>query len=394
MKKSTVVLHVAIVIYLLVVYTEGFSYRFWEDSFGKTISITTTLISFLFYILYLFSREWNNNYFSKILISLPLFVFISLVMKSFILSERFIDLFNLLHLGALTSFSIIQKFKVKEREIIIALTIFLLLTIAIQIYQQYFTSVYLFGISERGIESGERWGYNLRNGLMRFQVGCPLIAFLLTFKYWQNILEKRKIIYVFLFIVSLSSLYFYLTRQFIISVIITLLISASQFSGRGGKKYVFLMSFIFATFIVYFYDELLGFIIKSSREDSYSIDIRLECISFFFKQSFDDPLFFLLGHADSAVQITWKENYGFYASDIGVIGQLYVRGIIYVLLFFLTIKKVLFNYRDIVPLYIRLFFISILFLCLTYFPYMNACLSVLWVLVLSVLKMHLNDTKL
>ena len=188
------------------------------------------------------------------------------------------------------------------------------------------------------------------------------------------------------------SIYFYLTRQILITIIATLGIT---FLLDKKKHWSIIFLFIFATVILYFYwENLFGFFVKDYEETQhYTTDIRIECAEFVIPKILDNPLVAIVGHGHLPIERNSWYDMGYHLSDIGFIGESFYYGIVWVVGYFFVVYGIVMKHRKEIPLYIRLYVICTALPSFMIFPYHNEMGILTWACVLYICSLNIQSSK-
>ena len=140
---------------------------------------------------------------------------------------------------------------------------------------------------------------------------------------------------------------------------------------------------------------------EQTKEESTEDNIRLLSATYFWEESLKSPLTFLFGygvhHPDSGfgdLMSHLNEDYGFYISDVGFIGQIYQKGLFYVLTTYWLFYKIYFRFKKQLPLYVKM---MVLF-CVPMTPMIFAMYSPLyycvWIMMIYIVDLHVNKSPL
>lgn len=286
---------------------------------------------------------------------------------------------------------ILKKYHVKESSIIISLTIFAIMTSVIQIFEQIHPEFAIFGVIDPTAENYMGEIADIRNNLYRLRVGSLFIQSFCFFYYWDQIISKKKYIYIILELLFLTSIYLYLTRQVIIAVISTCVFSM-LLQKSGASKRILLSLLIALGFVVFInFEVLFGSLVSDYTDNTYTTDIRWECMSNTLIWQFSNisSLFLGAGYPKRLLQ-SWYDI-GYDMSDIGFFGAGFHYGILWTFAYFFFILKVLKTYKHILPNYIILYIISTAIMSLFIFPYTNAPGFFVWTCMLYILSIHVED---
>ena len=89
-----------------------------------------------------------------------------------------------------------------------------------------------------------------------------------------------------------------------------------------------------------------------------------------------------------------NQDYGFYTSDIGFVGQIYEKGIIYVLATYWIFYKLYFRLKMKTPLYIKMMVLFCVPMTPMIFPTINPLHSFVWMMMLYIVDQHENKSPL
>lgn len=299
---------------------------------------------------------------------------------------------NVLDWTLLSSFFFIfSKYKVKETTIIGGLTLFAIVTAMIQIYEQIHPENAIFGIinPEDMDEGGDIAA--IRNDLYCLKVGSYLLQMFCYFYWWQKLLRRLTIKNIFIVSLLAVSIYLYLTRQVLISVIA---ISAFSIILSKGRNTVIISTFIIITAAVllfYHWDILFGNLIKDYSNDSYTTDIRFEFISYIGQYYIMHPFDTLLGQLHSPIEFVWRESKRYFISDIGFIGVIFYFGIFWLYRYFNYIYTTIRYFRKKIPSYLLLYILGCSVVCLFVFSYTTAVNMFVWICLLYISSLYIDE---
>lgn len=284
------------------------------------------------------------------------------------------------------------NFNIKEETIISGLTIFAVLTSIIQIIQQFLPEYAIFGIIDPVSEEYGGEIATIRNGLYRFRVGNCFIQMFCFFYYWHLLMKKINVKTIILVAIFAISIYLYLTRQIMMSVIATCMISFILFRNIKSNMAIIIVV-LFAILLYAYWDLLFARLISDYYDDTYTTDIRFAFLSwthdFFQKNIFT----FILGEGHSARIFNLIQR-GFYVSDIGFIGTIFYFGILWPLVYFKLVYDLLVKYNRFIPDYIRSFVLASCLINLFIFSYTNALSMILWAIVIYISSLYINGGKI
>ena len=84
-----------------------------------------------------------------------------------------------------------------------------------------------------------------------------------------------------------------------------------------------------------------------------------------------------------------KENYMIVVTDIGIIGQWFIYGLIWIILYVFMVFNIVIRYRKKIPLYIRLFVIGTFINSAWIFPYRREYEFFIWTVVLYISSIYI-----
>ena len=89
-----------------------------------------------------------------------------------------------------------------------------------------------------------------------------------------------------------------------------------------------------------------------------------------------------------------NQDFGFYTSDIGFVGQISEKGIIYVLAKYWIFYKLYFRLKMKTPLYIKMMVLFCVPMTPMIFPTINPMHSFVWMMILYIIDQHENKSSL
>lgn len=306
---------------------------------------------------------------------------------------------NLFVASIFCSYFVFHYLCISERALIKALSIISLIVLVIQIVQQIFPDQAMFSMyteqmrEEMGLSSDYITGQ--RNGLYRFiPISVNIPVFLICY-YFAKTLSNYKLKYLVLVSAFLVSMYLMLTRMFMVCTGICCLYIL--FSIKSAKKTMF-MSFaliIGVIVISYFYADALFGELFTSEESGIDVSskARLGCVPFFLSQTFDNPVLFLFGHGYPEHLWKWGANLGYWYNDIGILGQLYTYGVIWVFVYFKLVYWLLVKMKRKIPIYLRAYILGMLCICYMMPSYaINLEITLLWCIILYIADLYISKS--
>ena len=286
-------------------------------------------------------------------------------------------------------FFVFAKYKINEKTIVTSMVTFGVATASIQIIEQIFPEMAIFGSFDL---EDDNYGFaigNMRNNLYRFRVGSSAVQLFCLFFFWQKVRERFTPLSFAMLLLFSISVYLYLTRQIILAALATIAIS---FLIKKKIHFSVILLFLLGIAGLYIYwDALFGDFIRDYDESGhYTTDIRIECAQFVIKKIFDNPIAMIVGHGHLPVE--WKNwyNMGYFLSDIGFIGESFYYGIPWAIAYFYMVIRILVVYKKRIPLYIKLYVLCVTISSMMIFPYHAEMGLIVWSCVLYICSLHTN----
>lgn len=384
------VVHILGILLFVILATNGLYYIHWNEHLP---SIYIQGIVFLLPFFYIFNYSYcNRQEQSGIILIIAFIPFISTLLKMLSTGESYLSIAAPILLGcAFFIYFVFWRFQFKEEYFVISFIIIGSITFIIQLLQLFGGMDVLFdSVRNTDIEGGAR------NGIYRYGVGSSFIQLFCLYYFWEKSSKKVISLYFLIFTLFALSVYLYLIRQIMISSIITIALSLLFLTERRNSKTkigILISIIVFLLLVNYYWEALFANIIKDTRADTYSLDIRFKAWTFFLHKSMDNPMMFLLGHGESLMEDMWR-NIGLYASDIGFIGELYHYGLIWVLAYFYMVYQIVYRYRREVPLYIKLYMIGTMINSSMIFPYHRFPTAFIWCSIYYIANLHIRKARL
>ena len=196
------------------------------------------------------------------------------------------------------------------------------------------------------------------------------------------------------------SVYLTLTRQVMAACIFAVFIS-SFLGDKNAKKRALLLGAIFIIGLYGYYDVLFSSLSEQTEDETTDDNIRLFSAAYFWNESLNSPLTFLFGYGNHYYASAFgkfmkrlNEDYGFYIGDVGFIGQIYQKGVLYVIMTYWLFFKLYFRFKRQIPQYIKM---MVLF-CVPMTPMIFAMYSPLyyglWIMLIYITDLHINKSPL
>lgn len=369
--------------------TQLFNYVDWQKTGLQGLLYASFLVFIILTADFLLKKQLSNLMMGKYCLLLSCEVLFSIIAACTIGSSQLnFEIYDGIRvaLGFLIYFYL-TKFKISEKNILQAITTITIINLFLQLWQLNNTNNILFGLTANGFT-----GYQ-RNGILRFFIGSPYSAFVVLFYNWSNLLKKINAKNLILCILSIVSIYLFLTRQYLVAVGATLLLATTfQLRGKTGKKpFIILCISIVAAIVCY--ENFLSDFVSITQNETYSTDIREKSSVFFFQQSFDNLALFFFGHGHPPILVQWGKTLGFWNSDVGFIGELYCLGFFFILTFFFSVYIILKRIRVAVPLYIQMYVCASILCSPMVFPTHSCPQAMLWGIILYLIDYNLKRNK-
>lgn len=393
-----------ILIVLLLFTNNFFSYTNWDETLEGQIS-------FFIYggiiLTFLSGKKTTSEKmnFQSIIFCLTLFPFLTILMSIVEFDQHPIYSFKVLFPNFVwLLYFLLHKYNVREKMLINIMIFFVIIILAIQIIQQFTYPNALFGVYSKEQQSIFSLDdkVEVRNGLYRFRLyGSYLISMIILFFHWIKLQKKYSIKNVIIIFVAFLSIYLTLVRQLQAATILTIIFSFIFIRSSKAKLWATVSSVIFAIILYFYSDELFYKLALQTAEESSKDNIRLLSLAFYWQKITQDPFTFLFGYGLPAnnsnfghLSQLWNNTYHFYTSDIGLVGQWFHYGIVYILLYLYIIYILLIKYRKTIPAYIRLFVFSTFLTIAMIYPLSGPFNYIIWCFVLYITDLHINKSKL
>lgn len=240
----------------------------------------------------------------------------------------------------------------------------------------------------------------IRNGLLRLRYDTTMAMFCL-FLFWCKFLRNTNLKDLLLSALMLLSIYLSLTRLRIFGAIVPLIYSILNLKNKGINIKLFITFGVTLILVFYFSDNLFGFFIDKTTSDAANdTNIRDYSIIYFWKDTTDDWLKIIIGngipHQDSLLgkHLIKINSMGYYADDVGVIGQWWYFGIIYIITWISVLYKILWKFRKVLPQYIKLYFLGTTAISFYFYPLAHEKGWLIWVLILYIADKEIQKYKI
>lgn len=342
---------------------------------------------FLYFIQYR-NRYIPFKYYTLFLILWPITCHIYSILNDGIFSEDIIQ--SLPWLFVSTLFMIFHRFHLSETRVLLILGIVAITTVTIQIVQQAEPMFIVFG-DINGDQLGDTISSGERNGIIRLFVGCYLLQMFMLCFFWCKFMQTFRIHWGLLSVLLLYSIYMYLTRQILLSVLLTLALSFFMFKGKGVRIFAICVLTIMLAALAVFWEDLFGEMIRDSKDDTFSQAIRFEFIGNITAYFFTHPIGAFFGHGFTVPLIQEWIHKLYHLSDIGLFGEAFTYGWPWVVAYLYVAYRILITYRHKIPLYIQLYIISTGIIAIFIFPYRNRIELYTWISMLYISSLYISD---
>lgn len=296
------------------------------------------------------------------------------------------------------SYFIIHYLKVPENVLIKSLTVVGLLVLLIQVYQNIHPEQALFSMytEEMRQELGLSADYvsGTRNGLYRFIPIAQHLPLMLFCYYLSKMLSNYKPLYLILTCAFAASIYLMLTRMFMVCAGFCFVFMYLSLDRKRKSKVGMRIVLILGLILLFFYWDTLFSSLFSSKESDidYSGQARLGCYSFLFEQTISNPILFITGHGYPALLWQWGVKLGYWYNDIGIFGQVYPYGIIWLIVYFRMVYWVLIKQRHKLPVYIRSYIFGLFCICMVMTTYATLDTVLLFCIIMYISDLYISKS--
>lgn len=284
--------------------------------------------------------------------------------------------------------------RVSEKTLLISIVIYSIMLLGICFMQNMEPDIRLFG------QNYDDMGYvreDFRNGILRIRIDGIIWTLIAFFFYVFRSIEYNSFKNTLFTILFAVTIYLSITRQIIVSALLSPAFVILFYNVKFKKGLLFFYLVIGGIFLIFYFDSLFGFFIESTTTDiSDDGYIRYFSYVYYLNHICDNILSLLFGHGYALEgyelarlrEVLW--GYGYYASDIGLVGLVYDRGIIYVMIFLYIMYNVVWKYRKVLPYYLVAFVIARLITSVMIYPMHLIQVAVL----LYIVDLYINNSKL
>lgn len=342
---------------------------------------------FLYFIQYR-NRYIPFKYYTLFLTLWPISCHIYSILNEGIFSEDIIQ--SLPWLFVSTLFMIFYRFRFSETRVLLILGVVALTTVTIQITQQIEVMPVVFG-DINGDQLTETISSGERNGIMRLFVGCYLLQMFMLCYFWCKFMQTFRLRWGLLSALLLYSVYMYLTRQILLSILLTITISFFMFKNKSVRIFAICVFTIMLAVLAVFWEELFGEMVRDSKDDTFSQAIRFEFIEYILIYFVTHPIGAIFGHGFTLPLIQEWIHKLYHLSDIGLFGEAFTYGWPWVVAYIYVAYHILITYRHKIPIYIQLYIISTGIISIFIFPYRNRIELYTWISMLYISSLYISD---
>lgn len=263
----------------------------------------------------------------------------------------------------------------------------------IQIFQQFFPGMAVFGVYNADNDGNSEVMVEIRNGLYRYRLSGVFFVIFCLYYYWTKLLNKITIKNIVIFTLFFVSMYLFLTRQIMFATLLTLSLSSFFITNKKRRFIILIITIIFVGVIFIYSDALFGELINKTQEQVSEEDIRAIALSVYWDRIISNPLTFFLGNGYPPEFFYLQKNMRLFTSDIGFIGQIYHYGILWVLFYFYMVYVLVVKYRKIIPLYIRLFLFGTTINSIMVFPCSSPNEFFIWISVMYICSLYITNKR-
>lgn len=393
-------LYVILIVAFVLLLSNGLKYSYWNPTYGGWITKLIYLY-FIWFFIRLSTRNPNYHFRTEVLL-LTFLQLPSMVNAWMYFNQSFIQSLTVdLAAFSYVTYFMLHHYRVEERTIMKAILFMALLIVGIQLFQQFSYPNCWFGIHDEEKQAITKELAEQRNGLWRFRMHingfytCPIL-----FAAWIWLQRKFDIRTMIVCSLLMVSVYLTLTRQVMVACIFAVFMS-SFIGEQKNKKAALLLGLLFIVGLYEYYDVLFSSLSEQTQEDSTEDNIRLFSAIYFWEESLKSPLTFLFGYGNNNANSAYgdlisrmSEDYGLCTSDVGFIGQIYEKGLLYVLVTYWIFYKLYFRLKTKTPLYIKMMVLFCVPMTPMIFPTISALSSFVWVMMIYIADLHVNKSPL
>lgn len=373
----------------LLLYSHFFNFLFWANTKAPIVLWSFIIVCVIISVMHTpqFLKQHDCN--KKILQLMVLMPLIASGVKILVTDQGFeTERISFLLVCSVFQYNMLKICRTTEQDIILAIIFFGIITFIIQVYQQY--NPPFFGI----IYNDENMIGFQRNGIYRYFIGTFFISILMMMYFWNKITTSFNVIYALLFVLFSASMYLYVTRQLMIVSFLTIALSCLKINKSRNWLFITFLFCLIIYLLIDNYDVLFGDLTESYKSDSFTTDIRQECLIYTIGEIFSNPILALLGHGrDVQFELACAKR-DYYMADIGFVGQIFYYGILWVLCYFIFAYRVIVKYRKLIPNYVTLFVITTLLLSISISLFSTNVDMFLWICIMYISHIYIDKQEI
>lgn len=388
-----------LIVILIILTTNCFEYKNWNKTYTGWLQHIIFFIFFISYCLGLIKTKKCN--FKNEITILMIIPFCSMINSMNYFNQSFYGSFVALSGSfAWIIYFLLHKYNVSEEIILRTFLFIALLIVGLQVVQQFTYPHVAFGIAAK---DDNTWGVELaeqRNGFWRFRMhNNAYFTTPILFALWIRFKRTFNWSLMPLIVLLLISVYLTLTRQIIAACLIV--IFCSFLIGKKVKITTIILIILLLVGLYYSYDFLFSSFTEQTKEENTENNIRILAATYYWNESIRTPWTFLFGYGLPATKGTYldyilqiRNLYKFYTTDVGFVGQIYERGILYVIACYILMYRLFVQLKNKIPEYIRLFVLFTGIMSPMIFPYIETTQFIIWGMLLYICDLHINNSPL
>ena len=146
---------------------------------------------------------------------------------------------------------------------------------------------------------------------------------------------------------------------------------------------------ILSLVLLQYSSELFKELFNRTKTELVSMNVRVISTGFYWEKICENPITFLFGNGHPTLLSKWAKK-GLFPSDIGLIGEMFYYGILWIILYLYTVYLILVKYGKRLPLYIKLFVFGTFTNSIMIFPYRNDAEYFVWTTILYLASLYLG----
>lgn len=371
--------------YFFLIFTSGvFRYKGWDPTHSGRCSYFVFLLIALYTLWQRKCLPSAGMSFKHEVIVLTLLPLLCLITKTLVNGEPWYEeCIHILHPLCFLAYFIYFISETRENDILHAFTILGLAIFVIQIVQIITPEWAVFGINKNDeiIE--------MRNGIPRFRLETYFITILCLYYYWNKMCVRLSVCNIFLFIIFFCSLYLYLTRQLIFASLVTILCTRLFVNSSKVNIKVVCIILVLAFGLLLTYDTLFKTLTTQTVKELNTQNIRWIDLNYYWGKICKNPFSFLFGSGHLAEYKRYA-NVGMYTRDIGIIGKMYHYGFLWVLMYGYMLYLILWKYRNLLPIYIKMYVFGTSVNSIFIFPHRVGMEFMIWPSVLYIASLYIS----